>query len=217
MFSSTKSQNGFTLLEMIVVLLITGMISALLMQGFIYMAGIYHAVDRRQQILLSNQLIQGWLSDSVRGLVNGIDSAAQGEHFSAPPFRGDETGFTALNLHSLSTAGGVMRPIRVQWQLQRTSSGELELIYQEERSAQETPDTFSARSWPRGTGRFSYLSNGQWHSTFPPPGASWAPQDQHTLPDAIRLEIDAHKAPLYAILRPGSSRLAYTPPARDEQ
>lgn len=217
MYSSTNRQKGFTLLEMIVVLLITGMISALLMQGFIYMAGIYHAVDRRQQILLSNQLIQGWLGDSVRGLVNGIDSAAEGEYFSAPPFRGDETGFAALNLHSLSNAGGVMRPIRMQWKLQRRSSGELELLYLEERSAQETPDTFTARQWPRGTGRFSYLSNGQWYSEFPLPGANWTTQDQRVLPDAIRLEVDAPRAPLYAILRPGSSRLTYTPPGREEQ
>lgn len=217
MYSSTKRQKGFTLLEMIVVLLITGMISALLMQGFIYMAGIYSAVDRRQQVLLSNQLIQGWLGDSVRGLVNGIDSATEGEYYKGPPFRGNETGFAALNLHSLSNAGGVMRPIRMEWKLQRTNAGELELLYEEERSAQATPDTFTARRWPRGTGRFSYLSNGQWYSEFPLPSASWGSPNQLLLPDAIRLEIDSPRAPLYTILRPGSGRLPYSRPGREEQ
>lgn len=207
--SSTERAKGFTLLEMLVVLLIVSLISALLMQGFLYMAGVYGVVDRKQKALQSNQLSIGWLKDSVQGLVNGADGSAWKE-YSAQPFTGSESGFEGLGLVALSTAGGVVTPLIVGWRFEGGSSDELSLVYSERRFGRADADHHVVRRWPRGVARISYLVGDQWHANFP------VAQGQHDrLPGAIRVEVNSPRAPLYVIVRPGVSTGPYIAPRKE--
>ncbi|HAQ26198.1 MAG TPA: hypothetical protein DCQ80_09570 [Pseudomonas sp.] len=206
---STESQRGFTLLEMIVVLLIVSLVSALLMQGFLYMASVYGVVERRQKVQQGNQLAGGWLSDSVRGLVNGIDGASWIVRSEAP-FAGTEEGFDGIGLVALSTAGGVVRPLKVEWHLESEASGALALVYSEQRIERDDADRFVVRRWSRGRGRFSYLSEGQWHDRFPV-----GDKKDSVLPQAIRLDVDSPRAPLQLVIRPGASHRRYVAPRPD--
>lgn len=206
---STERVRGFTLLEMIVVLLIVSLISALLMQGFLYMAGVYAVVDRKQKVMQINQLSGGWLADSIRGLVNGVDGAAWVEH-SAKPFTGSEQGFEGVGLTALSTAGGVVSPLIVEWRLVGDSSGGLSLVYSERRQGRDMDDRHIARHWPRASGRFSYFSAGQWYERFPV-----VADEKRVLPDAIRIEVDSPRAPMRLIVRPGTSASAYIAPRKE--
>lgn len=207
--SSTERSKGFTLLEMLVVLLIVSLVSALLMQGFLYMAGVYGVVDRKQKALQSNQLTTGWLKDSVQGLVNGADGIAWKE-YSAQPFTGTDSGFEGLGLAALSTAGGVVTPLVVEWRFEGGSSGELSLIYSERRFGRAEVDRHVVRHWPRGVARISYLVADQWHANFPP-----AQGQNDRLPGAIRVEVDSPRAPLYVIVRPGASTGQYIAPRKE--
>ena len=206
---STERVRGFTLLEMLVVLLIVSLVSALLMQGFLYMAGIYGVVDRKQKVMQVNQLSGGWLADSVQGLVNGVDGAAW-VAYSGKPFSGTEQGFEGVGLAALTTAGGVVSPLIVEWRLVGDSSGGLSLVYGEQRLGRSEEDRHVVRSWPRASGRFSYYSAGKWYERFPIGG-----EGARILPDAIRIEVDALRAPLQLIVRPGASASIYYAPRKE--
>lgn len=206
---SIKRVRGFTLLEMLVVLLIVSLISALLMQGFLYMAGVYGVVDRKQKVMQINQLSGGWFADSVRGLVNGVDGAAWMAQ-SARPFSGSEQGFEGIGLLALSSAGGVVSPLIVEWQLVGDSSGGLSLVYGERRLGRSEDDRHVARHWPKASGRFSYFSAGQWYERFPV-----GDDGGRVLPDAIRVQVSSSRAPLQLIVRPGSSSSAYVAPRKE--
>lgn len=183
-------QQGFTLLEMIVVLLLVGMISAMLMQGFIYVAGIFNSVERRQQYWQQQTLQRAWLQESVRSLTNGVDGPLAEGLF----FNGDEQGFTGLALHGLSYAGGVGRPTRIQWQLQADEQRGLLLSYREIKLHQagarpEDNPWYTVARWPEGQGRFRYFSQGSWYERFS--GRPLADQDNPVLPELIVLDIEA--------------------------
>lgn len=206
---STERVRGFTLLEMIVVLLIVSLVSALLMQGFLYMAGIYSVVDRKQKLMQVNQLSGGWFADSVRGLVNGVDGVAWIAR-AEKPFSGTEQGFEGISLTALSTAGGVVSPLLVEWQLVSDSSGGLSLVYVEHRLGRNEEDRRIVRDWPRASGHFSYYSAGQWYGRFPVDGKT-----ARILPDAIRLEVESLRAPLQLIVRPGAATSTYHAPHKE--
>lgn len=202
-------QGGFTLLEMIVVLLLVGMISAVLMQGFIYVAGIFGSVERRQQFWSQQMLQRAWLKESIRSLTNGVDGELAREQF----FYGEEREFGGLAVQGLSYAGGVGRPVRALWRFEYDQDGALELRYREiklgEGSAEDNP-WYTVARWAQGRGYFRYFSRGEWQETFsgrPLPG-----QSNPALPELILVTVDAGAHSLEVYVETGSSTLAYEPP-----
>lgn len=191
MSSSFKSrQHGFSLLELLVVLLLVGLISTMLMQGFVYVAGIFQTVERRQQVWDQQLLQRNWLIESVRSLTNGVaGSLAQGHYF-----KGDAQGFSGLAVYGLSYSGGVVRPVQVEWQL-LNEKGVLQLRYREltlrdsALLAEDTPWYVMGR-WPQAQGTFTYAHKGQWSTQFTAVSRTGA-QLSARLPQAVRLQIDA--------------------------
>lgn len=208
-------QAGFTLLEMMVVLVLVGLISAMLMQGFVYVAGIYGSVERRQQQWQQQMLQRAWLKESVRSLTNGVDGALAQSYF----FQGDEQGFSGLALQGLSYAGGVGRPLRVQWLLERDAEqGVLYLRYRELKLGQEQtgPDEnpwYEVGRWPQGQGQFSYYSQGSWAGRFS--GRAINESDvSPRMPELVRLQVETGARSLDIWLATAVTALPYESPER---
>lgn len=209
---SDQQQRGFTLLEMMVVLLLVGMVSAMLMQGFVYVAGIFGNVERRQQHWQQQLLQRSWLQESVRSLTTGVDGALAQPYY----FNGDGQGFTALALHGLSYAGGVGRPLRVQWKLERDAEQTLSLLYREIGLHQSTPNTeenpwYVVAQWPHGHGEFRYYSQNDWQMSFS--GRPLPQRGNSSLPEMILLTIDAGPRSWEVRVATGFSPFTYQPPS----
>jgi prepilin-type N-terminal cleavage/methylation domain-containing protein len=90
-----RADRGMTLLEMLVVLTLTGMVSALLFQGYGYMLGGYQRLQNRQATEFERGLVESWWRNSLESLVpyfeddlrfSGEDFELHGATFS--PVRG---------------------------------------------------------------------------------------------------------------------------------
>lgn len=208
-----RRQSGFTLLEMMVVLVLVGLISAMLMQGFVYVAGIYSSVERRQQHWQQQMLQRAWLKESVRSLINGVDGTLAQPHF----FQGDKQGFTGLALQGLSYAGGVGRPLRVQWLLERdVDQGVLFLRYRELKLAKDSVDGdenpwYVVARWQEGQGQFSYYSQGDWLPSFS--GRVLSGQDINPrVPELIRLQVETGTRSFDILLATAVTIMPYVSP-----
>lgn len=190
-----QRQQGFTLLEMLVVLVLVSLISGLLMQGFVYVLGLRSRflaqLDRQQTEFLQER----WFRDVNSALVLGLPEA--GENFHA-----DRLEFRGITLMALDEAPGV--PVPVNWRfVSREGVGVLE--YQER----------DRRPWivGRWTGRiaeFAYLdSRGIWQSQW-----EQADNDRSTLPAAISFTMSGGARPVLWIV-PMSGRGNRRPELRE--
>jgi len=161
--------KGFTLLEMLVVLVLVGLVSTLLLQGFSY---VLHLRERFLQQL--NDLQQGaiqeyWFRSSTSALIANYENAE-------PIFKGDSKQFSGLTLSALDADGGV--PMPMTWQL-HYEYGITSLRY-----LHTGGETWQILQWQSDVGEFQYLSvQGEWHSEWPPALGDQSPQ----LPRAILL------------------------------
>ena len=91
--------RGFTLLEIIVVLLIMSFISLIMMQGLTH----YLKVQERIVVKLSQSHVKylqsSWLRDAVGGLVSSADPAWA--------FRGNESGIAGVSIRGLGQSVGI--------------------------------------------------------------------------------------------------------------
>ncbi|WP_250657382.1 prepilin-type N-terminal cleavage/methylation domain-containing protein [Alkalimarinus coralli] len=166
--------SGFTLLEMLVVVLLVALLSSVLMQGFVYMAGIYGAVERRQDLARSQYLLEGWLRDSIQGMVNGVD----GPVGKGVRFEGDETSFKGISLEplvGLEGQGGatdgislphVRVPHKIEWRLEQTVDA-VKLRYGESIVTGERWQWYNVREWKAAEASLSYWYNGRLITNFP--------------------------------------------------
>lgn len=165
---------GFTLLEMLVVVLLVALLSGVLMQGFVYMAGIYGAVERRQDLARSQYLLEGWLRDSVQGVVNGVDGPAGKDVF----FEAEETFFRGISLAPLvglrgggNTTNGshlpqVRVPHKIEWRIEQADDT-VKLKYGESIITSELWQWYNIREWRAAEASLSYWHNGRLLSRFP--------------------------------------------------
>lgn len=165
---------GFTLLEMLVVVLLVALLSSVLMQGFVYMAGIYGAVERRQDVARSQYLLEGWLRDSVQGMVNGIDGPAG----KGVRFEGDESSLKGISLEplvGLGDKGGatdglhlphVRVPHKIEWRIEQTVDS-VKLRYGESIVTGERWQWYNVREWKAAEASLSYWYNGRLITSFP--------------------------------------------------
>lgn len=201
--------TGFTLLEMLVVLLLVGMLSAVLMQGFIYMAGIYSAVERRQQVLSQQQLLDGWFRDSVAGLVSGI--TRHSTLAESAEFNGKLDTWSGLSLSPLiSKTAGV--PHVIAWKIV-VENGEASLSYAEAQS-QTDLQWFELDRWQTESIYFSYLDHqGDWQAEFPKWKSGFSDDQQAILPAAIALSVDGIRYPVHSVARVYSNPYPYQEPS----
>lgn len=163
-------QLGFTLVEMLVVLLIVGMVSGLLFEGAAQLMSMQARLERQLTKLRGEALRADWLRQVVQGLQPDYQD---GEWH----FKGSPSGFSGLTTNPLSAGYGAMQPLAVTLTHDAAHNTML-LRYGNEGNAPVL------LSWPGNQARLRYLDDrGEAHEDWPPPLGRW-PQ----LPRAITLE-----------------------------
>lgn len=176
--------SGFTLLEILVVLLIAGMVMTILMQWL-------HQTYRLQQhfgheIFNSQQgeMYAEWFRQSVNGAMPDTSTGSN-------RFKGDARQFSGLTLSPVDSAVQAMMPF--VWRIRfNPETGRTQLIYGQEETAPEIA------SWTGNTGRFAYIGqDGQISEMWPPPFAQSA-----QLPKVILLQTQQKDMPRVIVAVP---------------
>jgi prepilin-type N-terminal cleavage/methylation domain-containing protein len=165
-----RGQSGFTLLEMMVVLVVVGLVSVSLFEALAQMGQVR---DRLAPFLTASERegpLNGWFRQAVNGLVA---DRVGGEHVLV----GGANGFSGLTLEPLGADPGGPTPF--QWALVYATSGDYtSLVY----SGEGAPPR-EIRRWPGSKVSFSYLGPDLvWYDSWPP-----ALKRARQLPAAVRL------------------------------
>ncbi len=152
-----KKQQGLTLLELLVVLVLVGLLSTMLMQGFSYMFGIYNRVNNFQQEARQTTLTRAWLKQTLVATVPQLDIGRA--------FTGDNSELSAITLQPLSAQAGV--PMPFSWSLE-IENGWVILNYREGNSVNWQID-----KWRGDQASFHYLDQkGEWKASWPEGGTA---------------------------------------------
>lgn len=172
-----NSQRGFTLMEMVVVMLIAGLVSGLLFEGTAQLMGVQGRLEHQLTELRGEALRADWLRQVVQGLQPDY---ADGKQI----FKGSPGGFSGLTTNPLSAAYGALQPFTVT--LRRDAAHNSMLLGYGSGS-----NSSVLLTWPGDQGRLRYLDDrGNAHADWPPALGRW-PQ----LPKGITLEGDRDGAP----------------------
>lgn len=151
-----SNQAGFTLIEVLVVLIIVGMVSGVLFQA---LERAYRLQDRFGMELFSvqqGQMAADWYRQTVQGL---HPDYLDGQSI----FHGNEREFSGLTSNPLNDEYGAPTPIT--WKIRNNrQNGATELVYLE--GKQET----TILTWRSNEARFIYFDEQQTpHDSWPPP------------------------------------------------
>jgi prepilin-type N-terminal cleavage/methylation domain-containing protein len=187
--SNAARQRGFTLIEILVVLIMTGMISGILFQAI---ERAYRLQERFGSELFSaqqGQMATDWYRQTIQGLRPDYPDGNS-------LFKGTETEFSGLTDISLGQNQGLPSPIT--WQIRKNpQSGQTELLYLE--GQQQT----TILAWPRNEAHFVYLdAQMEPHDLWPPPFGKW-PQ----LPSQIQLVSHDGSSPVHIVATPMSTAM----------
>ena len=178
-----NNSRGFTLLEILVVLVILGMTTALLSTGLATTWQNFQRLGARDLIVSASQLPAQWFRASVQHALL--------YHPNKPVVRGDGRHFELVSAAVPNDADAI--PQTMQWAIAE-QSGAWTLSFN---TPAQTP-TVIKRTNRRL--RFEYLDNGQWTDVFAP--------DVSRLPEAVRIiEGDA----IWLVAVPGRPLLADIP------
>lgn len=160
-------ESGFTLLELLVVLVLVSFITTLLVQGMAYVAKVNDAFAREGHQRYMRELVFGWFSDAISQLAAPVQGKIKAR------FRGDPLSFEAVTLGSVDRREGIPTPFA--FRLEPTDSA-AELIYVRR---------VEASRWllleVAADARFEYQdAHGAWHERWPP-----TPEQADWLPDAV--------------------------------
>lgn len=136
-----KAKNtGFTLIEVLVVIAITGFVAVLVLQMLTILLRGNDQIARVQTQMNEQVLSQAWFRDSI-----GVMMASLDEEFA---FKGDERSVSGYTLSPLLGHAGEITP--VQWTLRRSSDGDA-LWYSESGEA-----AIRIANWPDTLAKFSF-------------------------------------------------------------
>ena len=157
-----KSSNGFTLLEMLVVLVILGMTTALVTQGLTVTWQTFLRLNARDLSLSTARLPQQWFRDSIKYgvLYHPREAIVQGDHDS-------------LTLLTTAVPSDPFRvPQKMEWII-TVSDGVWSLAFTEEdKEPVVVKESLEVM-------KFAYLVDGDWAAEFSP--------DDSRFPAAIRI------------------------------
>jgi general secretion pathway protein J len=171
---------GFTLLEILVVLVLVGFISTLLLQGFVYILQIRTRFITQLDDLQKGAMQEYWFRSSVIGILADFEPTKTKDFFQANKlkvFKGEKHLFDGLTIAALNADAGV--PIGFTWEINYESDGYTYLNY-----INHNNETWHIMRWLGDLGEFNYMAkDGEWHSQWPPKFTDDPPQ----LPRAIML------------------------------
>jgi hypothetical protein len=167
-----KYTAGFTLLEALVVLIITSLVSVVLIQGFGLVLSARTSAQNKLVAVDEAVLEQNLFLEPLRGILPDF------------PEKPNVFGGDAQRLHGITTRplqGRTGTPVRFSLSMDyNTGSNMTSLIY-----AEEGMPPLRLGSWEGGKGAFSYRDrSGPWTDVWPPPGSPDAVQT----PWLIRIE-----------------------------
>ena len=116
-----RAQQGLTLIEMLVVLVLVSLLGTLLIQGTGYFLGRYAQVTRVHRDASLAALRQHWFVSTVQAMVPSRLETRQ--------FTGDDTAFEGTTLQSLAAESGL--PVRVRWSISGDRGGD-SVVYTED-------------------------------------------------------------------------------------
>ena len=174
-----SAERGFTLLEVLVVLVLAAMISGILFQAYDLTLRLNRQFGVEYFASQQGVMLADWVRQSLQGL--------QPDYPDGPrKFKGEAKKLSGVTTSTLVADFGV--PAAVAGDLTYDSGND-------ETALRSGPDGAPLFSWPGTAGRFVYLdAKGEAHDSWPPPLGLW-PQ----LPAVIRLEARRNGA-LYVIV-----------------
>jgi len=175
--------RGFTLLEMLVVLVLVGLISTLLLQGFSSVLHLRTGFLAQLEAAQRGTLQEHWFRSTITAILTDYRN---GEHI----FKGEERQLSGLTIAALDQMTGMPSPFA--WQL-KYAGGTTTLLYQNHKS-----EYWEIARWLGDQGRFRYMAvDGQWHTQWPPSFGLEPAQ----IPRAILLEGQRRQTPFTWIVK----------------
>ena len=206
--------RGFTLVEMLVVLVLTSLAAGLLMQASTQVLGLQQRLNAQLERLRGPQLGADWLRQVVQGLQPDYSDGAH-------VFKGTERGFAALTTNPLSGSYGGLAPFAVVLDYDgasdstalRYAAGAVPGVVVA-RLADALPEVQAATvllRWPGRAPRLRYWDDkGEPHADWPPAQGLW-----RQLPSRITLEGEQEGGDPWVLVATSQGPAWPVPRARD--
>lgn len=177
---------GFTLVEMLVVLVLASLVVTLLMQGLVHVLNLRGRVLDVVEESREGALREHWFRDGVRAIVADIEDLDGLDH----EFTGDAEGFTAVTMAPLQRDYGI--PTRVTWSVSSADG------WQRLRYESEDREPITVMRWRGDEGELQYLDyEGEWQDQWPPNFGD----ETRQLPAAILFQGEQEGRPLAWLVR----------------
>ena len=182
--ANRNAARGFTLIEVLVVLILVGMTSGILFQAMQRAFGLQARFGSELFKAQQGQMATDWYRQTAQGLLPDYPG---GNSF----FHGDATGLAGLSSNPLDEDYGA--PTRIAWKLQPNADTDTtDLVYS------DAQHTTTVLSWRRSKARFVYLDNQLTpHEQWPPPLGLFV-----QLPAQIELQVTDAGEPLIILAHP---------------
>lgn len=159
---------GLTLLELLVVLVLTSLLGTLVVQGAGFFLGRYETAARVGKTSASTLLQRHWFASTVEGMVPSLRATRR--------FEGRATAFEGTTLRPL--AGQPGQPTRVRWSIDPNDAEASLVVYTEEGGV-----TWTVLTVRKSGLSFEYAdAAGRWHERWPLDVGS-----KQSLPRMVRL------------------------------
>ncbi|NOS89270.1 MAG: prepilin-type N-terminal cleavage/methylation domain-containing protein [Methylococcaceae bacterium] len=170
--------HGFTLMEVLVVLVLVSLLTGLLMEGFAYVLRLRFSVTTQLKRQRVQQLQEHWYRNLLTGLmVNSRDEPTL--------FKGSPTVLQGQSINTLDAHIGVLQTFTLTLDIKGDHTT---LRYQSSNA-----ENWILGEWTAGTAAFSYLDyQGHWLSDWPPKFGVVSQQ----LPNAIQVHIASETQPI---------------------
>lgn len=187
MASSDKSSKGFTILEMLVVIAMSGMIVMILLQALQHTMSLHQRFGTELDRNSNQAMAQSWLTQLLEGLQPDDEDGKQ-------QFKGQPLQISAISTSVFTGQFGV--PTAFQLRLRFDAAEKRMVLEYSDAQYQEKP--LRLLSWEGRRGRFVYLDTKQQEHE------SWPPEFDRSrqIPESIRIETERDGQPWMLAFKP---------------